>query len=730
MRFQKSAPRVGVRGIALCAAWLVTPLPALASHVGEAFSTDQQLVGASNQFLTVLAQWEKLPPSLKASNLANLVQLAQARQQLLIALVQADARVAASRMLPKSLRARMPDQAAAYVEDEVRVQGDGFINVADNFASGTSHATFKIAGNAGTAPQNVYLADPSGSERDLHKLAGKKLTFDAMRVGDFLVLLDKKKVQAQPLQAAGGAGPTGGSVVASTATVQGDQKTLSILVNFNDKAITCTAADVANRVSGTTGTTVNTLYKNSSRGLVSFSGTAVGPYTINHSGTGSCDPTAWGVAAEDAARAAGVDPAQYSRVSYVTPRNTTCGWSGLAFMPGRQSWIQACDATGLHAHELGHNLALHHAATPAAEYGDASDPMGSAQAVGLNGANRVMAGWQPLGTVLDVASGGSYSVATLSDNTVVSTPQVLRLPKSDTAESYYVSLREAIASDAALGAQFVNTLSVHRATGSLPTRTYLMQVLAAGQSFTDATNGITITNQGVSSNVATVGVTMAAAVCARSAPSLSLTPASQTAAPGSTLGYTMTVLNNNSAACGTATFNLSQVVPAGFSATLSATSLALGAAASGSVTWAATSGGTTPGGTYALDATATDASASTSTVTGHASYIVYSAPPPPPPPPPPTGDTTPPLVSITSPSANAVLAGGKTLSIAAAASDASGIQAVEIYVDGALLARDTGSPYVATWTLRRASKGLHTIKARAIDNAGNASERSISVTLN
>ena len=723
MKLRMSAPRVGVQGMFLCAALLGAPLLAQAHHVGEVLAADQQLVGASNQFLAALAQWQKLPPSLQASNLAGLVELAKTRQQWMIALVQADAKVAASRMLPKSLRARVPEQVAAYIEDEVHVQGTGFVNVADNFASGVSHATFKIVGNAGATPQNVYLADATGSERDLHKLAGKKLTFVAMRVGDFLVLLDKKKVQAQQIQAAGGTATSSGAIAASTA-VQGDQKTLSILVNFNDKAITCTAADVANRVSGTTGTTVNTIYNNSSRGLVSFSGTAVGPYPINYSSTGTCDPTAWGTAAEAAARAAGVDPSQYSRVSYVLPRNTTCGWSGLAFMPGRESWIQACEATGLHAHELGHNLALHHAATPAAEYGDASDPMGGAQAVGLNGANRVMAGWQPGGTVLDVAGAGSYSVATVSDNRVVSTPQVLRLPKADTAESYYISLREPISSDTTLGAQFVDTLSVHRATGSLPTRTYLMQVLAAGQSFTDATNGITITNQGVSNSVATVGVTMANAVCARTAPSLSLTPASQSAAPGSTVNYTMTVVNNDSTACGTSTFNLSQVVPAGFSATLSATSLALGAAASGSVTWAATSGAATAGGTYGLDATATNASASTSNSTNHASYIVYNAPPPP------TGDTTPPLVNITSPAPNAVIVRGKTQSIGAAASDASGIQAVEIYVDGTLLARDTASPYAANWVLRGVSRGAHTIKARAIDNSGNAAETSISVTLN
>jgi hypothetical protein len=528
------------------------------------------------------------------------------------------------------------------------------------------------------------------------------------------------QVQAQP---AGGSTSSTGTVAAAAGVVQGDQKTLSILVNFNDKALTCTAADVANRVFGTSGATVNTLFQDSSRGLVGFSGQAVGPYNIDYASTGSCDFNAWAAAAEAAAKAAGVDPALYTRVNYVTPSTATCGWSGLAYMPGRQSWVQSCSVTGLFAHELGHNLALHHAATPTSEYGDASDPMGATKSVGYNGANRVMAGWQPSGTVLDVAGGGSYSVASVSDSSIVSTPQVLRIAKADTAESYYVSLRQATGFDAALGTQYVNALSVHRATGTLPTKTYLMKVLAAGQSFSDATNGITITNQGVSGSIAGVGVTMTGPACARSAPSVTLSPSSQTASPGGTLNYTMTVQNNNTAACGTSTFNLAQFVPAGFTGSLSATSLALAAGASGSVTWAATSGSTTPGGAYGLDASAADASATSSQATNHASYVVYS-------PPPPVVDNTLPAVSVTSPGAGTAVSGTRAVTITAAASDTGGIQAVEIYVNGVLLARDTSAPYAANWSLRKVAKGAHTIRARAFDNAGNMAEQSITVTRN
>ena len=87
------------------------------------------------------------------------------------------------------------------------------------------------------------------------------------------------------------------------------------------------------------------------------------------------------------------------------------------------------------------------------------------------------------------------------------------------------------------------------------------------------------------------------------------------------------------------------------------------------------------------------------------------------------------MVSISNPLDGAVLTADKTIQIVVTASDASGIQAVEIYIDGTWLVRDTSAPYTANWNLRRASKGPHVIKARAIDNTGQVSEQSIGVTL-
>jgi hypothetical protein len=81
-------------------------------------------------------------------------------------------------------------------------------------------------------------------------------------------------------------------------------------------------------------------------------------------------------------------------------------------------------------------------------------------------------------------------------------------------------------------------------------------------------------------------------------------------------------------------------------------------------------------------------------------------------------DTTPPTVSITSPTPGANVSG--SVSVTAGASDASGISKVTFYRDASvLLGAATTSPYVITWDPSTVSAGAHSLYAVATDNAGN-----------
>jgi hypothetical protein len=90
-------------------------------------------------------------------------------------------------------------------------------------------------------------------------------------------------------------------------------------------------------------------------------------------------------------------------------------------------------------------------------------------------------------------------------------------------------------------------------------------------------------------------------------------------------------------------------------------------------------------------------------------------------------DTTAPVVSITAPAAGTTVTG--TVSLSASATDNVGVTRVDFYVDGALLASDTTSPYAATWNTSGVAGGSHTLQASAVDAAGNVSTSTVSVTV-
>jgi len=82
------------------------------------------------------------------------------------------------------------------------------------------------------------------------------------------------------------------------------------------------------------------------------------------------------------------------------------------------------------------------------------------------------------------------------------------------------------------------------------------------------------------------------------------------------------------------------------------------------------------------------------------------------------GDTTPPLVSITSPMNGSLVSGNVSVSVST--SDNVGVVRVELFLDGRLITASTSSPFTTKWNARKAAGGAHTLQARAYDQAGNS----------
>ncbi len=713
----------GLRRLVIAAALATVAPLAGATHVGEELTLDQQAVASSDQFLSALRQFESMPAAQREAAIQRLTQLAEQRRARMLALIERNPKLAALRVLPATVRNRLPVQVQALVERDVALTGVVRAHVADDFARGRSQTLLHVLDDAG---QRLELRLAQATEREQLSWVGKRAVINAVQFDRQLLVLEKRGVQ---LAALGGTTVGGTATPTTSAAVQGPQTALVVMLNFNDQPIECSQADLQGRMFGGSGSTLDQGFRQGSNNLVSFSGQVIGPFTINYSKGGSCDYNGWATAANALAQAAGFNPQNYMRVSYTMPRNLNCGWLGLGALGGTQptpSWVQQCTSTGTFSHEIGHNLNFHHAATPGSEYGDASDPMGAAKLVQANAPNRVMAGWLAGSQVQDVTVGGTYSITVL-EATAPSGPQVLRLRKADTNEYYYLSMRQPVGVDTNLWTTYQNNVSVHQSTGVMPAYTILLSSLAGGQAWSDAANGITVTSLGVSGSTATVSVALGGSTCVRQAPSIAASPAGQTAASGSMLAYALTLTNNNAAACPSTSFNLAQALPSGFSGALASSTGSLASGASINVPWNVTSQTGMADASYTLNATAADA-ATGSSAAAHASYTVLAAPPPPPPPPPPA-DTTPPVVAITSPAANATLT-SRVVSLAAQAGDNVAVASVGFYIDGNLVATSNAAPYSANWNTRKAARGTHSITVRATDTSGNASSQTISVTLN
>jgi hypothetical protein len=92
-------------------------------------------------------------------------------------------------------------------------------------------------------------------------------------------------------------------------------------------------------------------------------------------------------------------------------------------------------------------------------------------------------------------------------------------------------------------------------------------------------------------------------------------------------------------------------------------------------------------------------------------------------------DTTPPQTSITAPANGATVSG--TVTVAANATDASGVSAVEFWLDGVMKWSDTTSPYTYSWNTTTAANGSHTLQTKAYDTWNNmGTSATVSVTVN
>lgn len=611
-----------------------------------------QAKAETQELLDSLNAYRSADKADKKSALNQMVSLAKQRKDYLKQLMESDPAAVAGAVLTAAERQQMPEAVSQYLEQKKTLDGELEVFYEDY----EDHSKSRLRHILKTANGRVELHMADGAHTKAFQTGAKvkangwKFTQADESSNSMLLSEDEESLSFL----AQGDAATSTSTAAATST-QGEQKTLVMLVNFQDNIQRpWTIEEVRETVFGT----VNDFYKENSFNKVWLSGDVHDYNTLPIDST-TCNYTGIATYARQAAEADGVDLSHYNRLIFLFPEMSGCGWTGMGTLGGTQSraWINGAMTLNTIGHELGHNFGLHHAERLecgtetigdnciSVTYGDTMDIMGAAGVNGHFGAhNKQLLGWlsPDAGEIITVSEEGSYILEPYESASQSGAKgiRVRRGTDSVTGEPlwYYIEYRQPIGFDDFLsGKTGITDGVVFRLAAEsdihssqlldMTPSSYWVDMddaaLAVGSSYTDINAGVTISTEWADSTGASVHVSFSQASCTQSSSTMSVI-SDQTSGltAGDTASYRVTVTNNASDGCGTANYDLSASIPNGWFSTNSSLTLAPGA--SDTAVLSVTSADNAADGTYNLTFAAINSDNSSDSVNIEANYTIQA----------------------------------------------------------------------------------------------------------
>ncbi len=549
----------------------------------------------TNTLITLNRVFERASPVTREMALENLLTLAEERQVLLAKMMESDPGALLRVALPPGVLAEFPVPVQAFLEQH-QVRAGTLEIISEDFPD---RAVLRHLLKSDLPPLSLHFVAPPA----VH-LTGASVQASGVVLGDAMALEAGEGDDAVSFFK---------ELAPGVALTTGDQKVLVIVADLADTPVACSLDDIDRLMfSDPDKQSVSDLYRESSFEQFMLDGQVVGPYSLDVTPGDSCDPVAWADLADQAAVANGVDITGYQRKLYVLPATPACSQIGLGQMGGipSRAWTFRCDQASTYAHQLGHNLGLGHASSPTREYGDPTDVMGdfSGGLRQVNAVHKEQLGWLPPEQITAVTQGGEYRLAPIeTDPAEATAPQALRIGKG-AQEFYQLSYREPMGFDGQLDAAYLGRLTLHHYRGpGKGTTTYLLRSLANGETFTDPTHGISVTQTTHNGNEMMARIDLTLDTCHAGLPHLAMAPPDVLGKPGETLQYDVIVTNMDRTSCPVRNFTLDARLPFGWTGDISPRMIELSSGHSDTAILSATPATDSPTGTFGLAVTARDA---------------------------------------------------------------------------------------------------------------------------